>query len=100
MDEIRQNVEQEKNQIGWNEIFYPTPAVKRMLIVVIGVAIGQQVVGIESVMYYSTDMFQKAGIETKTQILGMNMGMGFFKTATIIVVAWLLDRPGSTGRRP
>ena len=39
-------------------IFSPTPGIKLMLIVVIGVAIIQQVTGIEAIMYYSNQIIK------------------------------------------
>lgn len=98
--EILKSIEFEKNiQTSWRKICREDPVVRRMLFIVIGVAVSQQLCGIETVMYYTPLILQHAGVATRTQELGIQALMGIWKTLTLILTAYLLDRPGSTGRR-
>lgn len=67
--------------------------------VVVGIAVAQQLCGIDCVMYYTPVILKRAGTKTFQQTLGVQAVMGVFKTLVIVLSAWLLDRPGSTGRR-
>ena len=92
-------IEKEKEgQQGWESILNPSPGVYLMLKVVITVAVIQQISGIEAIMYYTPVILKDAGIEDKKQNLMVTMLMGFAKTATIMVAAYLLDE--KAGRRP
>merc|ERR1719273_103273 len=83
-EEILEQVEIEsraKSQ-GWAPIFHPTPAVRRMLIVVILVALAHQLSGLEAITYYTPRVFRDTGIKKDNLILGFQAGMGILKTIT------------------
>jgi len=84
---------------SWSDIFKPNPVVRRMLLVVIGVAVAQQLCGIEAIIYYFPIILDNAGVEVRTEELGILAALGIFKTLVLGVSAWLLDRPGYTGRK-
>lgn len=101
--EIEEQIELEKlsEQQGWTPILHPNPAVRRMLIVVILVALTHQACGLEAITYYTPRIFKDAGVQSKNTILLIQAGMGCLKTFTTIIAALLLDRPNCpTGRRP
>jgi len=101
--EIEEQIEFEilSHQKGWMPILRPTPAVKRMLIIVILLAVAHQACGLEAITYYTPRIFKNAGIENNNTILLIQAGMGCIKTIATVIAAMLLDRPNSsTGRRP
>ena len=72
--------------------------VRRMLLVVCAVAVAQQLSGVEAFMYYTPFMLEDVGFSERSEILGMTAAMGIAKTATLVLVLRLLDRP-ALGRR-
>jgi len=80
--------------IGWNMIFFPTPAIKRMLIVGVGVAISQQAVGIDAIQYYLLDVLQQSGIQSKKNQLAALILLGVAKLLFVIIGSKLLDTRG------
>ncbi|KAG0489070.1 hypothetical protein HPP92_007743 [Vanilla planifolia] len=82
----------------WKEIFlHPTPTVKRILFVAIGMHFLQHVTGIEAIVLYSPRIFKASGIDSKEKLLVVTVGVGFTKVLFILVATCLLDR---IGRRP
>ncbi|XP_057964017.1 polyol transporter 5-like [Malania oleifera] len=82
----------------WREMFlHPTPAVRRVLIAVIGIHFFQQSSGIDAVVLYSPRIFEKAGITKDNEKLLATVAVGFAKASFILVATFLLDR---IGRRP
>ncbi|PTQ35936.1 hypothetical protein MARPO_0067s0030 [Marchantia polymorpha] len=81
----------------WRELLYPTPAVRRMLIVALGVQFFQQSTGIDATVYYSPSVFNGAGISSKSASIGATISVGFSKTLFILVATIWLDK---AGRRP
>ncbi|XP_073046348.1 polyol transporter 5-like [Primulina eburnea] len=82
----------------WRELLlHPTPAVRHILICGLGIHFFQQASGIDSVVLYSPDIFEKAGIKKDTDKLLATMAVGFTKTMFILVATFTLDK---TGRRP
>eukprot|EP00250_Pteridium_aquilinum_P005844 c15871_g1_i1 orf=152-2017(-) len=81
----------------WRELLWPTPAVKRMLVVLLGIQFFQQATGIDATVYYSPDAFKSAGIASKSGVIAGTVAMGFTKCVFILVAVFYLDR---AGRRP
>ncbi|XP_073292706.1 putative polyol transporter 1 [Primulina huaijiensis] len=82
----------------WRELFlHPTPAVRHILLCGLGIHFFQQASGIDSVVLYSPEIFEKEGIKNDTDKLLATMAVGFTKTIFILVATFLLDR---IGRRP
>ncbi|KAL0386975.1 UNVERIFIED_CONTAM: Polyol transporter 5 [Sesamum radiatum] len=82
----------------WRDLlFRPTPAVRHILMCAVGIHFFQQASGIDSVVLYSPEIFQKAGITNDTDKLLATMAVGFTKTMFILVATFLLDK---IGRRP
>ncbi|KZV52663.1 sugar transporter [Dorcoceras hygrometricum] len=82
----------------WRDLFLrPTPAVRHILICGVGIHFFQQASGIDSVVLYSPDIFERAGIKKDTDKLLATMAVGFTKTLFILVATFMLDK---VGRRP
>ncbi|GAX12796.1 hypothetical protein FisN_15Hh275 [Fistulifera solaris] len=100
VDDIQSSIELERqssNAVGWNAIFAPSPAVKRMLMVGIGMATIQQAVGIDAVMFYLMFVIKGSGIATELGEVAALMVLGLVKLVFVFVGANLFDR---VGRRP
>jgi sugar porter (SP) family MFS transporter len=84
--------------VGWGALLcYPSPAIRRMLIVGVGIAIIQQAVGIDSVMFYLVFVIQRSGINSDLGQLIALIILGTVKLVFVFVGAKLFDR---VGRRP
>ncbi|KAJ4825871.1 putative polyol transporter 4 [Turnera subulata] len=81
----------------WRELLSPSPSVRRMLVVGFGIQCFQQITGIDATVYYSPEIFQKAGIKDETKLLAATVAVGVSKTAFIMVAILLIDK---VGRKP
>ncbi|EOX98582.1 hypothetical protein QUC31_015098 [Theobroma cacao] len=97
-DDVVQVQKQSHGEGVWRELLvYPTPAIRHVLICIIGIQFFQQSSGIEAVVLYSPRIFEKAGITSSNDKLLATVAVGFVKTIFILVATFLLDR---IGRRP
>ena len=94
-DAIARDAAAEKN-VGWSTIYRPTPAFQRMLMVGIGIAVGQQAIGIEAIQYYLLDIIQESGVESKEQQGVVLVLLGIIKLIFIFIGGKCFD---SRGRR-
>ncbi|MCY7441982.1 MULTISPECIES: sugar porter family MFS transporter [Bacillus amyloliquefaciens group] len=67
--------------------------IRPMLLIGIGLAIFQQAVGINTVIYYAPTIFTKAGLGTSASVLG-TMGIGVLNVIMCITAMILIDRIG------
>jgi MFS transporter, SP family, galactose:H+ symporter len=67
------------------------------LIVGIGLAILQQITGINTVIYYAPIIVQSAGVSTASGAILTTAGIGIVNVLMTVVSMWLIDR---VGRRP
>ncbi|GAB4831225.1 Probable polyol transporter 4 [Ancistrocladus abbreviatus] len=81
----------------WQELLYPSPAVRRMLITGCGIQLFQQVTGTDATVYYSPTIFKNAGIKRNSELLAATVAVGFTKTMFILIAIFLIDR---VGRKP
>lgn len=72
------------------------PWVRRIVFIGIGIAIVQQITGVNSIMYYGTEILKNSGFETKAALIG-NIANGLISVLATFVGIWLL---GKVGRRP
>jgi len=93
LTEIRTSVEQQSG--GWTELL--SPLVRPALVVGIGLAIFQQVTGINTVIYYAPTIFQFAGFTSASVAILATVGVGVVNLLMTVVAMLLLDR---VGRRP
>jgi sugar porter (SP) family MFS transporter len=67
------------------------------LLVGVGLAVFQQVTGINTIIYYAPQIFEAAGFGSATTALAATIGIGLVNVAATIVAIALVDR---AGRRP
>jgi major inositol transporter-like SP family MFS transporter len=72
------------------------PWVRRIVFLGIGTAIVMQITGVNSIMYYGTEILKNAGFGTKAALIG-NIANGVISVLATFVGIWLL---GKVGRRP
>ncbi len=73
------------------------PSIRAALTIGIGLAIFQQVTGINTVIYYAPLIVQSAGIPTASGAILATAGIGLVNVLMTIVAMWLIDH---AGRRP
>lgn len=90
IEEIKQ-VEREESQTGVKELF--SPWVRPMLIVGVGLAMLQQFVGINTIIYYAPTIIKNTGLGDSASILA-TVGIGVVNVLFTLVAIWLIDRLG------
>ena len=79
---------------SWRDLL--APAVKAALMVGIGLAILQQITGINTVIYYAPTIIQETGIDSDFSSILASLGVGIINVLMTVVALRLLD---SRGRR-
>ena len=80
--------------VGWAAILRPTPAFQRILMVGVGVAVGQQAVGIDAIQYYLLDIIQESGIDSKERQSLVLVLLGVIKLIFVFIGGKCFDRRG------
>lgn len=80
---------------AWTELLMP--ALRPALLVGIGLAVFQQVTGINTIIYYAPEIFQKAGLDSATTALAATIGIGVINVLSTLIAISLVDR---LGRKP
>ena len=80
--------------VGWSFIYKPSPAVFRMLLVGVGAAVCQQLVGIDAIQYYLADVIANSGIKTKRNQSLLLMLLGILKLLFVFVGGKTFDKQG------
>ena len=70
------------------------PAVKAALLVGIGLAVLQQITGINTVIYYAPTIIQSTGIDSAGSAILASLGVGIINVVMTVVALRLLDRAG------
>jgi hypothetical protein len=82
----------------WRELLVrPTPAVRRVMVAILGLQVFQQACGVAAMVLYAPRVFSHVGITSDRAVLGATVLLGAAKTAAIVVPLFLAD---SLGRRP
>lgn len=92
--EIRASLHSERQQRGIGELF--KPGIRGALIVGAGLAIFQQLVGINTVIYYAPTIFQQAGFASANSAILATSVVGLVNVIATIIAVFLVDK---TGRR-
>lgn len=94
---IREASETEAQHEGnrWQELF--RPGIRVALLVGVGLALIQQFIGLNTVIYYSPIIFQVAGFRTANVAILATFSIGIVNVLTTVVACLLIDR---VGRRP
>jgi SP family galactose:H+ symporter-like MFS transporter len=90
--DIRRSLSEERQQGGIRELFIPSLRVA--LIVGVGLAVFQQFVGINTVIYYAPTIFQQAGFASATNAILATSVVGIVNVLATIVAILLVDRLG------
>lgn len=95
MKEIEETLVAAEERGRWSDLL--SPAVRPALLIGVGLAIFQQVTGINTVIYYAPTIIQSAGIPSASGAILATAGIGLVNVVMTVVAMWLLDR---MGRRP
>lgn len=92
LEEIRISMESDVDTGGWRDLL--KPAIKAALLVGIGLAILQQITGINTVIYYAPTIIQDTGINSDSSAILASLGVGIINVIMTVVALRLLDRRG------
>lgn len=93
LKEIGSSLSQQKAK--WSELI--SPFLRPAMIVGIGLAIAQQITGINTVIYYAPTIFKFAGLSSASVAILASVGVGIINVIFTLVAMQLIDR---VGRRP
>jgi sugar porter (SP) family MFS transporter len=93
--EIQETLAEAEERGRFSDLF--GPSMRTALVIGIGLAIFQQVTGINTVIYYAPLIVQSAGIPTASGAILATAGIGLVNVLMTIVAMWLIDH---VGRRP
>jgi MFS transporter, SP family, galactose:H+ symporter len=93
LNEIRHSAAQQKAH--WSELL--SPLLRPPMIVGVGLAIAQQITGINTVIYYAPTIFKAAGMSSASVAILASVGVGLVNVLLTLVAMQLIDR---VGRRP
>merc|ERR1712032_1698446 len=88
--EIQEALERERiagQSVGWKVLLCPTPAIRRMLLLGVGIAVSQQAVGIDAIQYYLIEILGESGIESDKAQLAVLILLGVLKLAFVAIGA-------------
>lgn len=95
MKDIEASIQQSEERGRLSDLLHPS--LRAALVVGIGLAILQQITGINTVIYYAPLIIQSAGIPSASGAILATAGIGVVNVLMTIVSMWLIDR---AGRRP
>ncbi len=96
MNEIQDNLATEKNMEKATYSDLATPWIRHIVFIAMGIAICQQISGVNSIMYYGTQILTEAGFSTQAALIG-NVANGVISVTATFFGIWMLGRHG---RRP
>ncbi|WP_330256654.1 sugar porter family MFS transporter [Nocardia sp. NBC_00565] len=96
-EEITQAVAEDRRstKVTWR-VLRDMPWIRRVFLLGCGIAIVQQISGVNTIMYYGTQILEESGFD-KQAALTANIANGVISVAATFVGIWLL---GKIGRRP
>jgi major inositol transporter-like SP family MFS transporter len=89
-------VKEEQEKLGGWQDMRSTPWLRKLMFVGFGIAIVQQITGVNTIMYYGTEILKDAGF-TSDSALTANIANGVISVLATFVGIWLLGR---VNRRP
>jgi sugar porter (SP) family MFS transporter len=78
--------------VPWSAML--APRLRPALIIGIGLAMFQQITGINTVIYFAPQIFQAAGLSSASVSILATAGVGAVNVALTLVSIWLIDRAG------
>jgi SP family galactose:H+ symporter-like MFS transporter len=95
--EVTEIEEEIKAETGGRLSDLAAPSLRLPVVIGIGLAILQQVTGVNTVVYYAPAIFKAAGLESASASIAATAGLGIVNVVMTVVAIYLLDR---AGRRP
>lgn len=92
LDEIHSSLTLDQKQGRIRDLF--TPGVRWALLVGVGLAVLQQFVGINTVIYYAPTIFQSAGVASASSAILATSVVGVVNVLATIVALFLVDKMG------
>jgi MFS transporter, SP family, major inositol transporter len=96
LKEIKENISLEENVEKASLKDLAIPWIRRIVLLGIGLGVIQQITGVNSIMYYGTEILRDAGFGTQAALIG-NVANGAIAVIAVIIGIGLL---GKVGRRP
>ena len=93
LSKILHSLAQQKGH--WSELL--SPLLRPAMIVGVGLAVAQQITGINTVIYYAPTIFKFAGLSSASVAILASVGVGVVNVILTVVAMQLIDR---VGRRP
>jgi sugar porter (SP) family MFS transporter len=93
LNEIQKSAGQQK--ANWSELL--SPLLRMAMIVGVGLALLQQITGINTVIYYAPTIFKFAGLSSASVAILASVGVGLVNVIFTLVAMQLIDK---IGRRP
>ena len=90
LEEIKESLDEKPG--AWSELLQPV--VKAALVVGVGLAILQQVTGINTVIYYAPTIVELSGVDSSAGSILAAVGVGVINVGMTVVALRLLDRAG------
>ena len=90
LEEIKESIDEKPG--AWSELLQPV--VKAALVVGVGLAILQQVTGINTVIYYAPTIVEFTGVNSSAGSILAAVGVGIINVGMTVVALRLLDRAG------
>ena len=90
IEEIKESIDEKPG--AWSELLQPV--VKAALVVGVGLAILQQVTGINTVIYYAPTIVEFTGVDSSAGSILAAVGVGIINVAFTVLALRLLDRAG------
>ncbi|GLZ15421.1 major myo-inositol transporter IolT [Actinomadura sp. NBRC 104425] len=96
LDEVKRLALEDKTARSgrWSDL--ATPWIRRLVLVGLGIAVVQQITGVNSIMYYGTSILTEAGLDTDSALTA-NIANGVISVLATVVGIYLLGR---VNRRP
>jgi MFS transporter, SP family, galactose:H+ symporter len=95
IEEIKASLAQQTERGHWTDLL--RRQVRPALVVGLGLAVFQQITGINTVIYYAPRILQAAGFNSASGAILATVGVGVVNVAMTIIAMFLVDR---AGRRP
>ncbi|MFI6931765.1 sugar porter family MFS transporter [Streptomyces sp. NPDC050287] len=89
-------VKEEREKLGGWQDMKATPWLRKLMLVGFGIAIVQQITGVNTIMYYGTQILTDAGFASDSALTA-NIANGVISVLATVVGIWLLGR---VNRRP
>ena len=90
--DIRASIREDRQQAGFRELL--RPGIRTALIVGVGLAVFQQLVGVNTVIYYAPTIFQSAGFASANAAILATSVVGVVNVVATVVAIFLVDRLG------